>query len=90
MSRKIITGMEMDMIFWKPFFSFYMNRNRLSIATAYRLAKQKAQKVNPSAKIPTLRQTRYRLIKADPVEIILARYGIAAAEKAFKECMIRS
>ncbi len=79
------TGMEMDTIFWKPFLGFYMNRNQLSISTAYRLAKQKTQRDNPFAKIPTLRHARCRLSKVDPKEIILARYG----EKPLKDSFIR-
>ena len=64
-----------DARFWEYFYAFYLNLNRLPISVAYRNAAAKMRAIDPTVRVPTLAQARYRIAQLDPAVVILAREG---------------
>lgn len=69
-----------DARFWEYFYAFYLNLNRLPISVAYRNAAAKMRAIDPTVRIPTLAQARYRIAQLDPAVVILAREGEEACK----------
>ncbi len=69
-----------DARFWEYFYAFYLNLNRLPISVAYRNAAAKMRAIDPTVRIPTLAQARYRISQLDPAVVILAREGEEACK----------
>jgi hypothetical protein len=72
-----------DPEFWKAFWGFYMNRNRLAATTAYRLATIKTKQNNAFAVIPKIQSVTYRVSHLHPAEVALARHGEEALKNGF-------
>ena len=64
--------------FWNYFFGFYLTLNNLPLTRAYKLAKDKIQKINKNVVIPSLAQARYQIEQIPADKIILAREGEVA------------
>lgn len=69
-----------DARFWEYFYAFYLNLNRLPISVAYRNAAAKMRAIDPTVRIPTPAQVRYRVGQLDPAVVILAREGEEACK----------
>ena len=66
--------------FWEYLFAFYLNRNRLPVTQAYKLACAKMREIDKTAPVPSPAQAKYQIARLDPSTVILAREG----EEAFK------